>query len=268
MNKKQVLSTLELLHKISKKRKFKQTIDLIINLKELNLKKPEENINTFIVLPHERGKISRIGAFVGDELISKAKTICDNVIHQNDFGVFGKDKKGIKKLSKQVDFFVAQANLMPQIAASFGKILGPLGKMPNPKAGCVVPPAADLKILVDKLRKTAKVQTKNEAIVKVGVGLEDIGDDKLADNIMAIYDLVLHSLPQEKQNIKNIIIKTTMGKPFVVGRKEEIKIQEEKPKKEIKPKALELEKKEIKPKEKPKIEKKVKKKDGKEKTKG
>lgn len=261
MNKKQVLSTLELVHKDSKKRKFKQTTDLIINLKGLDLKKPEQNINTFIVLPHEKGKISRIGAFVGDELVSKAKGICDNVIHQKDFEVFGKDKKGIKKLSKQVDFFIAQANLMPQIAASFGKVLGPLGKMPNPKAGCVVPPIADLKILVDKLRKTTRVQTKNEAIIKVGVGLEDIGDDKLADNIMVIYDLVLHSLPQEKQNIKNIIIKTTMGKPFVVGRKEETKTPEEKPKEEIKPK---LEKKEIKP----KIEKKVRKKDGKAKTKG
>ena len=221
MDKNKILKTLELLHKNSKKREFKQTVDLIINLKGLNLKKEEENINTFVVLPHDRGKSSKIGAFVGDELAIKAKEVCDEVIHQKDFATFGKDKKGLKKLAKHIDFFIAQANLMPQVAASFGRVLGPMGKMPNPKAGGVVPPIADLKILIDRLKKTVKVQTKNEAIVKVAVGLEDIGDDKLADNIMTVYNLVLHSVPQEKHNLRNVLIKTTMSKSFVVGKIEE-----------------------------------------------
>lgn len=232
MDKNQILKVLESIHKSSKKRKFKQTIDLIINLKELNLKKPEENINTFVVLPYDRGKESKIGAFVGEELVTKAEGVCDEIIHQKDFATIGQDKKKVKKLAKKIDFFIAQANLMPQIASSFGKTLGSLGKMPNPKAGCVVPPVADLKVLSDQLKKTVKVQTKNEAIIKVGIGLEDIGDDKLTENILTIYNLVLRSLPQEKQNIKNVIIKTTMGKPFVIGAKEaEVKTEETKPKK-------------------------------------
>lgn len=233
MNKDQILKTLELLHKDSKKRNFKQTVDLIINLKGLNLKKPEENVNAFVILPHARGKESKIAAFVGDELINKAKEVCDEVIHSKDFATLGKDKKKLKKLAKKIDFFIAQANLMPQVAASFGRVLGAMGKMPSPKAGCVVPPAADLKALSEKLKKTIKVQTKNEAIIKIGVGLEDIGDDKLVDNILAVYNLVLHTVPQEKHNIRNSLLKTTMSKSFVVGEEvEETKEKVEKPKKE------------------------------------
>jgi len=231
MDKNEVLKALELLHKSSKKRNFKQTIDLIINLKELDLKKPEENVNTFVVLPYDRGKESKLGALVGNELISKAKGVFDEIIQQKDFATLGKDKKKLKKLAKKTDFFIAQANLMPQIAANFGRILGSMGKMPNPKAGCVVAPIADLKVLNEKLKKTVKVQTKNEPIIKIGVGLEDIGDDKLAENIMVVYNLVLHSVPQEIQNIRNVMIKNTMGKPLVIGSKEEVKVEEPKEKK-------------------------------------
>lgn len=213
MDKNKILEVIKKARNV--KKKFKQKFDLVINLKNLNLKKPEENINTFLVLPYSLGKKVRTCALVADELSTKAKEVCDEVIHKNDFDKY-KDKKTVKKFAKKCDYIIAQANLMADIAGVFGKILGPMGKMPNPKAGCVVPPTAELKILIHKLSKTVRLQTKNELIIKTIVGNEDMPDEEIAENILFIYNQLLHLLPQEKNNVKSIFVKLTMGKPVGV----------------------------------------------------
>ncbi|MBI2499622.1 50S ribosomal protein L1 [Candidatus Woesearchaeota archaeon] len=224
MNKSQILETLKLARENSKKRNFAQSIDLIINLKGIDLKKPEQNINTFVVLPHHVGKNTKIGAFVSDELQNKAKEVCDLVINKKDFSKYGNNLKELKKIAKNVDFFIAQANLMTDIAKFFGKTLGPIGKMPNPKAGAVIPPnAIDLKPLVEKLRRTTKIQTKNEQAIKAIIGKENIKDEEITENILAVYNAVLHAVPNETHSIRNSILKLTMGKPFIVGQKPIIK---------------------------------------------
>ncbi|MEK6935056.1 MAG: 50S ribosomal protein L1 [Nanoarchaeota archaeon] len=220
MDKNQVLESLKFAKENSKKRNFSQSVDLIINLKGLNLKKPEESINTFITLPHETRKICKVVALIGDELQNKAKEVCDFTINKKEFAKYAGDPKSLKKLAKQADFFIAQANLMPDVAKSFGRVLGPIGKMPNPKAGGVVPPTIpNLKPIVEKMKKIIKLETKNEQSVKVIVGKEDMKDEDLAENIMLVYNTVAHLLPDEEQNLRNVIIKLTMGKPFIVGKK-------------------------------------------------
>lgn len=238
MDTTKILETLKLVRENSKKRKFAQSVDLIINLKNLNLKKPEENINTFIELPHEKGKQGKIAALVGKELINKAKESCDITIINDDFPEYGRDPKKVKKIAKEAEFFIAQANLMPEIAKAFGKVLGPLGKMPNPKAGAVVPPIIpDLKPIVAKLKKTVKLQTKNDQAVRCIVGKENMKDEEIIENITAVCNVIVHSVKDEKHNIKNTIIKFSMGKPFVVGEKpaqKELKKEEQAPKTEEK----------------------------------
>ena len=197
------------------KRNFEQKFDLIINLKNLNLKKPEENINTFLVLPYPIGKKIRVCALVGDELASKAKECCDKVIHKDEFSKYN-DKKLIKKLAREYDYFVAQGDLMVEIAKVFGKVLGPRGKMPNPKTGCIVGQSANLKSLIEKLNRTISLRTKNELVIKTIVGSERMSDEEIAENILFVYNQLLHLLPQEKNNIRNIFIKLTMGKPVEV----------------------------------------------------
>lgn len=220
MNKEDILQALKKLKSSSKKRKFDQSIDVIINLQNINLKNPEENVNTFVVLSKGRGKTSRVAALVGKEIGEKAK-VCDEVVYFEDFKKY-QDKKLSKKLAKNIDFFVAQANLMPQIAMNFGKVLGPMGKMPNPKAGCIVPPGIpDLKPIVEKLKKTVKLQNKNELIVKAGVGKENMSEDDLVINILDVYNAVLNALPQNKDNIRNVMLKLTMSKPVLVGKDED-----------------------------------------------
>ncbi len=222
MNKDQILEALNLAKENSKKRNFAQSVDLIINLKGLDLKKPEQNINTFVTLPYSTGRNSKVCALVGDDLQNKAKEVCDFTINKKDFSRYSENLKDLKKMAKNVDFFIAQANLMTDIAKFFGKTLGPMGKMPNPKAGAVIPPTImDLKPLVEKLKKTTKIQTKNEQSIKAIVGKENMGDNEIIENILMVYTTVIHSVPDEVHNLRNVIIKLTMGKPFIVGQKYE-----------------------------------------------
>ncbi len=220
MDKNQVLQALRLVKEHSKKRNFTQSVDLIINLKGLDLKKSEENINTFIVLPKPRGKDSKIGALIGNELQTKAKETCDLVIHREDFSNYGANPKQVKHLAKKIDFFIAQANLMTDVAKSFGKVLGPIGKMPNPKSGAVISPVTpSLKPIVDKLKNTVKLQTKNEMVVKCSIGTEKMQDEDLFENMMTAYNHIFHMLHEDKTKIGNVILKLTMGRPFIIGTK-------------------------------------------------
>src|SRR3989338_7693710 len=130
----------------------------------------------------------------------------------------GKDKKSLKKIAGQFDFFIAQANIMPKVASAFGRVLGPKGKMTNPKAGCVVPPKANLKPLRQKLINTVKISAKITPLIQCLIGKEDTPNEDIADNIITIYDQLVHSLPNEEHNIQSIFVKLTMGKSIKVGR--------------------------------------------------
>lgn len=220
MDKNEILVDIKQLREIAVKRNFEQTFDLIVSLKNLNLKKPENNVNTFYALPHSKGKKAKVCAFVSNELITKAKASCDLAILASDFGKY--DKKAAKKLAAQYDFFIAQGNLMAQIATVFGKVLGPRGKMPNPKAGCVVQATDDLKPVVERLHKTVRIQTKNELAIKVPVGVLSMKDEDVAENILHVYNTLLQELPQEKNNIRRVLLKLTMSKPISLREKQEV----------------------------------------------
>jgi len=216
-NKEDFKQTLSKVRADSQKRNFKQAIDLVINVKDINLKKPEEHVEIFVSVPFPRGRKLRVCAFVGPELAETAKSAIDTVIKHDEFAKYT-DKSKIKKLAKDHDFFISQANIMADVAKVFGRVLGPHGKMPNPKAGCVVPPNANLSALKEKLQKLVKVSIKSQLSFKCRIGTEEMKDEELLDNIMGIYTALTHALPQEENNIKNVLIKFTMGKPVQVGK--------------------------------------------------
>ena len=212
MNKKDIIKVLENLKAKSKKRNFAQTYDLIINLRNLDTKKPEGQIDFYAALPNSKTKPVKICALVGPETKQQAEEACGAFILSDDFESY-KDKKKAKELANNYDYFIAQGNMMGQIAAVFGRVFGPKGKMPNPKAGCVVPPKTNLKPLADKLRKTVKISSQKSLNIQVAVGSEDMPDEKVAENLVSIYDQITHHLPQEKHNLKSVLLKLTMSKP-------------------------------------------------------
>ncbi len=221
MDKKQIIKAIEEAKKNSPRRNFNQTVDLIVNLKQIDLKKPEQKVDQFIQLPHGRGKKIQICAFVDNSLIKDAEANCDKVIVNSDFPKFKANLREFKKLVRQYDFFLAQANLMPEIASNFGRFLGTMGKMPNPKAGCIIPPKGQTKPVVERLQNTVRLLTKSDTIVKSAIGTEQMKTEEIADNIMHAYQTLVHTLPQHEHNIRSIIIKLTMGKPIVVGGKKD-----------------------------------------------
>ncbi|MDA1197189.1 MAG: hypothetical protein O2779_04465 [Nanoarchaeota archaeon] len=216
MNKKIIQETLAQVKKESSKRKFSQTVELVVNLKGLDLKKPDHQVHAYVQLPHSRGKPVKVCAFVGPVLLEQAKTDCDGFVGLDDFSKH-KDKMLAKKLANSYDYFVAEATIMPQLATVFGRVFGPKGKMPNPKAGCVVPSNANLKQLHQRLQKTVKLLAITDPIVHVAVGTEEMDEDAVVDNIQVIYDWLLHHLPQGKDNIRNAFIKMSMTKAYVLG---------------------------------------------------
>jgi len=224
MEKQEAIKTLKKLKETSPKRNFKQSVELIINLKGVDVKKQDNQINIFANLHYSWGKKVSVCAFVGPELQKQAEEACDEAITADKFPQY-KDKKLLKKLAKAHDFFIAQANIMPQVASNFGRVLGPLGKMPNPKIGCVLPPNGNVKVVYERLQKTKRLMSRDNPVVQCSIGKEDATEEELVDNVMTVYNALVHALPNEKHNIKSAYLKLTMGKAFMIGEKQ----AEEKP---------------------------------------
>ncbi|MFQ5475250.1 MAG: 50S ribosomal protein L1 [Candidatus Nanoarchaeia archaeon] len=213
MDKKTLQKALKDLKESSPKRNFSQSYDLIINLKDLNLKSADNQVDTFVALHYPTGKKRKICALVGPELKEEAQTVCDASITAEDFDKYVKDKKLTKKLAEEYDFFIAQANVMPKVAGAFGKVFGPKQKMPNPKAGCVVPPKTNLAPLYDRLQKTVRAVAKTSLSIKIRVGTESQKEEEVIDNIMTFFQSVVHTLPKEEHNLRSVYLKLTMSKP-------------------------------------------------------
>ena len=216
MERKQVLEALKKLREIAKKRKFKQSVDYSIVLKEVDLKNPENRIDEFLVLKHPLGKKVKVCALVDKDLVVQAREVCDMVISKDEFSKWAGKKKELKKLASDYDYFIAEATIMTDVAATFGKVFGPKGKMPSPKSGCIVTPKTDLKSLVERLQKMVRLQVKKQPVVSTMVGVEDMSDDNLADNILQVYDFVVKKLQRGEQQIKKTLVKFTMSKPVVI----------------------------------------------------
>ncbi|MEK6884683.1 MAG: hypothetical protein AABY22_33940, partial [Nanoarchaeota archaeon] len=193
----------------SEARKFEQTVDLIINLKKFNVKK--DAVNIIVSLPHKI-KDKKICAFL------ESNNPLINTITKQEFGKYN-DKKLIKKLAKEYEFFIAQASLMPAVATTFGRILGTAGKMPSPQLGILMDVNEKaLTHTIENINKSVKIKTK-EPSIKIQIAREKMDDKEIAENILTVYNSVLKIVPREKDNIKNVLIKFTMSKPVKIENK-------------------------------------------------
>ena len=190
----------------TEKRNFDQTIDLIINLKGIDLKR--DQLNLVITIPHKI-KDKKVGAFLKE----RSKVI--DTITEPEFVKY-KDKKPMRNLVKKYDYFIAVAPLMPKVAMAFGKILGPAGKMPSPQLGIINNETdAEIKKTLDKIDTSLKVRLK-EASIKLSIGKESMKDEAIIENIKSVYSTIENALSKKKDNVRTVMIKFTMGKPVKV----------------------------------------------------
>ena len=197
------LKALQELRKTEKKHNFDQTVDIIVNLKDFDVRR--DAFSVFITLPHKIKNKKVMGFF------EKKSKIVDSIVKE-EFDKY-KEKKDARKLIKGYDFFIANAKIMPAVATSFGRILGPTGKMPSPQLG-IIPSEEDkiIQVILDKINSTVRVKAK-EPSIKIGIGKESLKDNDLVENLAAIYSKLIETLPRKKDNIRNVKIKLTMGKP-------------------------------------------------------
>lgn len=190
-------------------RKFKQSIDVVINLKNIDMNDAKNRIEDEVMLPHGKGREAKIALFASGDLAMKSKPHVDLVIKPEEIEELAKDKKKFKKMADEYDFFIAEAPLMPTIGKTLGIILGPRGKMPKP-----IPPTIDITNIAKNLRKTIKVRSKTTNTIHATVGREEMSKENIADNIDAIIKRLEGKLERGKLNIGSVYVKTSMGPPM------------------------------------------------------
>ena len=198
----------------AKPRNFTQTVEMAVNLKDIDLKKPENRFKLEVVLPHGRGKEPKIAVIADGAVAEAAKKLGLDVISGEQLEELAKNPREARKLAKNYDFFIAAAPLMPKIGRYLGRYLGPRNKMPQ-----VVPPTmTNLEPIVARLRRTVKLQLKNNPVVHAPIGTEDMDDEKLAENAEAVLNAILNKLERGENQVKSVYVKTTMGPAVKVER--------------------------------------------------
>lgn len=207
VSKEQLEDAISKAIEMAKPRRFVETVEMAVNLRNVDMRKPENRIDAVVTLPHGLGKPRKVGAFARGEMALKAKEAgADVVLSPEDIDELAKNKREAKKLAKRIDFFIAEAPLMPEIGRKLGPILGPRGKMPQP-----VPPLADPKPIIEKLRKSVKIRTRDKPVFHAPIGKKDMEVEKLAENALEILKVVESKYDNPSLVVKSIYVKTTMG---------------------------------------------------------
>jgi len=188
-------------------RNFGESIDLAINLHNLDLSQPANRVDAEIILPHGVGKPAKIAVFATGETALRAKSAgADRVISSEEIKALGEDKKAARKLAEEYKFFIAETQFMPVIGKSLGPILGKRGKMPTP-----LPPTQDVTPQIQRLRNMVRIRSKDRATFHLTVGNRNMEGKKLAENVEAVITKLDQTLKDGRQNVKSIYVKTTMG---------------------------------------------------------
>jgi len=209
IEKEEFRKSIEEAIKNSKKRRFVQTVELILKLKDLDMRRPENRIRAEVELPRGRGKDVKI-AFIGEGLLlEKAKELLgpENVYDKEQIEQMAKEKKrNLKKLAKRYYWFIIKADLLRQMAPLIAPVLGPRNKIPKPVAT-----PEQLEAMVKHLQRTVRVDSKRNPVLQLPIGTEVMSLDDLAENAYAAYSALVSRLPNKEYNVEHVYVKLTMG---------------------------------------------------------
>lgn len=192
-----------------KERKFKQSLEMYVILKDIDVKKGFA-MNETIQLPKRLTAPTTVCIMAGGDMGLKAKSAnADRVISGDEINALAANKREARKFINNYDFFLADTQLMTTVGKVLGQLLGPRGKMPIP-----VPFNAPIESFLERFRSSIRVKVKNSLSLSCKIGDETMSDEDLASNAHAILGAVEKKLPNGDKNIRRIVIKTSMGKPI------------------------------------------------------
>jgi len=187
-------------------RNFTESVDLAVNLRDIDLNDPSNRIDEGIVLPAGTGQETSIVVFAEGETALRAEDVADQVLDGDDLEDLGDDDDDAKDLAGETDFFVAEASMMQDIGRYLGTVLGPRGKMPTP-----LQPDDDVVAVVNRMKNTVQVRSGDRRTFHALVGSADMDPDDLASNVDVVVRRIVTDLEKGPQNIDAIYVKTTMG---------------------------------------------------------
>ncbi len=194
----------------SPKRNFKQSVELIVVLKDVDPKSPEGRIRETIVLPKGRGKELNICVVADGEMAQKARELGVKRVITGD-ELRNISKKEAKKIAQECDWVLVRTDHMALAGRILGPALGPRGKIPVP-----VPPNADISVFINRYKSAVLIRNKDQPQIMAPIGTEDMSPDDLVENAEAILSTLETKLPNGAHNIAKVIVKTTMGPPVPV----------------------------------------------------
>jgi large subunit ribosomal protein L1 len=187
-------------------RNFRETVDLAINLRDLDLNDPSNRVDESIVLPAGTGQETRIVVFAEGETAVRAEEVADDVLDGDQLEELGDDDGEAKDLADDTDFFIAEESMMQDIGRYLGTVLGPRGKMPTPLG-----PDDDVVETIERMKNTVQLRSGDRRTFHTRVGAENMGAEEIADNIDVILRRLHADLEKGPLNVDSIYVKTTMG---------------------------------------------------------
>ena len=186
------------------KAKFDETVELHVKL-GVDSRHADQQVRGAIVLPHGTGKTQRVLVFAKGDKADLAREAGADFVGDMDM---------VEKIQKEnwfdFDVVVATPDMMG-IVGRLGKVLGPKGLMPSPKAGTVTPDVA--KAVQESKAGKIEYRLDKTNIIHCPIGKVSFGAEKLADNYNAIMGAIVKAKPAaaKGQYIKSCVVASTMG---------------------------------------------------------
>ena len=207
VERKKILEAVRTAIESAPERKFSESVDLTVNLKNIDMAQPKNRIDETILLPNGTGRSVGIAVLGKGEITTQAKEASvDLIIGPEEIERLGGEPREARKIANQYRFFLAETAVMPLVGRWLGVRLGPRGRMPMP-----IPQGTDIRPIVERLRGSVKIRTKDKKVFHANVGTTAMEPEQIAENIDAVMKRVESVLDQGALNVRSIYVKTTMG---------------------------------------------------------
>lgn len=188
-------------------RKFTESVDMTINLKNIDMSQPKNRIDETILLPNGNGRKVKIAVLGAGDIVTQAKDSgVELIMGPEEIERLGGAPREARKIASEHQFFLADTAVMSLVGRWLGPRLGPRGRMPQP-----IPAGMDIRPVVERLRKSVKVRTKDKMSFSLKVGTTAMSDDEVAENIDVVLKRILAKLEMGEFQVRSVYLKTTMG---------------------------------------------------------